>query len=112
MSCTGLNGDRFELALPEIVVDIDLREEPVGYNHTYGDIAKVNLASLVGMGKKIPFGAGGDHRKFIPRQEAILLGVSEQITKTASFAILGKAEKPENVPFCVIDKRTWKILAF
>lgn len=79
----------------------------VGSRPTFEDISKISLCHFQPE-PQIPHSPLGDPVKFVERQKAILLGVSDRITRTSAFEILTKTESDAN--FSIIDPSTWKDL--
>ncbi|OGN62915.1 MAG: hypothetical protein A3G30_00300 [Chlamydiae bacterium RIFCSPLOWO2_12_FULL_49_12] len=92
----------------EVAVDVAPSEDTFcGYLLSYDEIAKEHGRSLSGNGdKKIRSGAGGDYRKFLPRQRDILLEVEPRVVLMAVFKILAQCEGAK-VPSSILGKRTW-----
>jgi DNA mismatch repair ATPase MutS len=72
---------------------------------TYSDIADISLRHCL-PDTVIPTAAQGDPNRFVQRQEAILLNISDRVKKSKAFQVLNSQEQAPPPP-SVISKRTW-----
>lgn len=78
-------------------------------NLSYDDLALLNMRNCP-KDPPYPYTPQGDAAKFVERQTALLLCLSERVKRTKAFEILSRNEKTSGIKPSIIDKRSWKDL--